>query len=60
MLELAKDAVAHGWPDQASTLARFKTLIGRQFHKSFPRSGISQMLRGHGWSRATRPRPGVR
>ncbi|MEV6841729.1 winged helix-turn-helix domain-containing protein [Streptomyces sp. NPDC051133] len=48
--ELAKGAVAHGWPDQTWTLARLKTLIGRRFHKSFTLSGISLMLRRHGWS----------
>lgn len=31
-------------------LARIKTLIGRRFHKSMTLSGISQMLRRHGWS----------
>ncbi|GLW54473.1 hypothetical protein Kpho01_24840 [Kitasatospora phosalacinea] len=49
-VELAKGAVAHGWPDQTWTLARIKTLIGRRFHKSLSLSGISQMLRRHGWS----------
>nr|WP_138899877.1 winged helix-turn-helix domain-containing protein [Streptomyces albidochromogenes] len=48
--ELAKGPVAHGWPDQRWTLARIKTLIGRRFHKSMTLSGISQMLRRHGWS----------
>ncbi|MFE4537828.1 winged helix-turn-helix domain-containing protein [Streptomyces scopuliridis] len=50
MEELAKGPVAHGWPDQRWTLARIKTLIGRRFHKSMTLSGISQMLRRHGWS----------
>ncbi|KOG59238.1 transposase [Streptomyces antibioticus] len=49
-VELAKGGVAHGWPDQTWTLARIKTLIGRRFHKSFTLSGVSQMLRRHGWS----------
>jgi transposase len=49
-VELAKGAVAHGWPDQTWTLARIKTLIGRRFHKTLSLSGISQMLRRHGWS----------
>lgn len=48
--ELDKGPVAHGWPDQTWTLSRIKTLIGRRFHKSFTLSGISQMLRRHGWS----------
>ncbi|MEV8388827.1 MULTISPECIES: winged helix-turn-helix domain-containing protein [unclassified Streptomyces] len=48
--ELAKGPVAHGWPDQRWTLARIKTLIGRRFHTSMTLSGISQMLRRHGWS----------
>jgi transposase len=48
--ELDKGPVAHGWPDQTWTLLRIKTLIGRRFHKSFTLSGISQMLRRHGWS----------
>lgn len=48
--ELAKGPVVHGWPDQTWTLARIKTLIGRRFHKSFSLSGVSQMLRRHGWS----------
>lgn len=48
--ELAKGPVAHGWPDQRWTLARIRTLIGRRFHKSMTLSGISQMLRRHGWS----------
>ncbi|MFZ4301777.1 IS630 family transposase [Streptomyces cinereoruber] len=48
--ELVKGPVAHGWPDQRWTLARIKTLIGRRFHKSMTLSGISQMLRRHGWS----------
>ncbi|WSZ45605.1 winged helix-turn-helix domain-containing protein (plasmid) [Streptomyces sp. NBC_00868] len=47
--ELAKGPVAHGWPDQRWTLARIKSLIGRRFHKSMTLSGISQMLRRHGW-----------
>lgn len=49
-VELAKGPVAHGWPDQRWTLARIKTLIGRRFHKTMTRSGISQMLRRNGWS----------
>ncbi|MGY4967413.1 winged helix-turn-helix domain-containing protein, partial [Streptomyces sp. 900105245] len=48
--ELAKGPLAHGWLDQRWTLARIKTLIGRRFHKSMALSGISQMLRRHGWS----------
>ncbi|MFE6554980.1 winged helix-turn-helix domain-containing protein [Streptomyces sp. NPDC057746] len=48
--ELTKGPVAYGWPDQTWTLARIKTLIGRRFHKSFTLSGVSQMLRRHGWS----------
>jgi transposase len=48
--ELDKGPVAHGWPDQTWTLSRIKTLIGRRFHKSLTLSGISQMLRRHGWS----------
>ncbi|MFE7330775.1 transposase [Streptomyces sp. NPDC057565] len=48
--ELAKGPVAHGWPDQRWTLARIKTLVGRRFHKRMTLSGISQMLRRHGWS----------
>jgi transposase len=32
-VELAKGAVAHGWPDQTWTLARVKKVIGRRFHK---------------------------
>jgi transposase len=48
--ELGKGPVAHGWPDQTWTLARIKTLIGRRFHKTMTLSGISQMLRRHGWS----------
>ncbi|MFF4951416.1 winged helix-turn-helix domain-containing protein [Streptomyces chattanoogensis] len=45
-----KGPVAHGRPDQRWTPARIKTLIGRRFHKSMTLSGISQMLRRHGWS----------
>ncbi|MFG2416925.1 helix-turn-helix domain-containing protein [Streptomyces goshikiensis] len=52
---MAKGPVAHGWPDQRWTLARIKTLIGRRFHKSMTISGISQMLRSHGWSHPFRP-----
>jgi len=48
--ELDEGPVTHGWPDQTWTLSRIKTLIGRRFHKSFTLSGISQMLRRHGWS----------
>ncbi|MFJ5613566.1 transposase [Streptomyces sp. NPDC093221] len=48
--ELAKGVVTHGWPDQTWTLARIKTLIGRCFNKTLSLSGISQMLRRHGWS----------
>lgn len=48
--ELAKGPVAHGWPDQRWTLARIKTLMGRRFHMAMTLSGISQMLRRHGWS----------
>ncbi|QFZ72921.1 transposase [Streptomyces fagopyri] len=48
--ELVKGPVAHGWPDQRWTLDRIKTLIGRRFHKSMTLSGVSQMLRRHGWS----------
>ncbi|MBP2056101.1 hypothetical protein J2Z21_009118 [Streptomyces griseochromogenes] len=49
-VELAKGAVAHSRPDRTWPLARIKTLIGRRFHKSFTLSGISQILRRHGWS----------
>ncbi|MFI0961229.1 transposase [Streptomyces sp. NPDC021080] len=48
--ELAKGPVAHGWPDQAWTLARIETLIGRRFHKSMTLSAIAQMLHRHGFS----------
>lgn len=48
--ELTKGPVAHGWPDHRWTPARIKTLIGRRFHKSMTLSGISPMLRRHGWS----------
>ncbi len=48
--ELAKGPIAHGWPDQRWMLARIKTPLGRRFHKSMAPSGISQMLRRHGWS----------
>ncbi|ANW21368.1 winged helix-turn-helix domain-containing protein [Streptomyces clavuligerus] len=48
--ELARGPAAHGWPDQTWTLARIRTLIGRRFHKTMTLSGISQMLRRHGWS----------
>ncbi|WP_420707004.1 helix-turn-helix domain-containing protein [Streptomyces sp. NRRL F-2664] len=48
--ELAKGPVADGWPDQQWTLAGIKTLIGRRFHKSMTLSGISHVLRRHGWS----------
>jgi hypothetical protein len=32
--ELAEGPVAHGWEDQAWTLARITTQIGRRFHRS--------------------------
>nr|WP_181785165.1 winged helix-turn-helix domain-containing protein [Streptomyces phytophilus] len=48
--ELAKGAVAHGWPDQIWTLSRIKTLIGRRFHKSYTVQGVAALLRRHGWS----------
>ncbi len=48
--ELAKGPVAHDWPVQTWTLARFKTLIGRRFHKSMTLSAIAQMLPRHGFS----------
>src|SRR5690242_6861440 len=48
--ELVKGPVAHGWPDQAWTLARIKTLIGRRFHKSMTLSAIARMLHRHGFS----------
>ncbi len=48
--ELAKGPVAHGWPDQTWTLQRIRTLIGRRFHKSVTLSGVSRMLRRHGWT----------
>ncbi|MFE6892025.1 winged helix-turn-helix domain-containing protein [Streptomyces sp. NPDC057694] len=48
--ELDKGPVAHGFSDQTWTLARIKTLIGRRFHRTMTLSGISQMLRRHGWS----------
>ncbi len=48
--ELAKGAVAHGWPDQTWTLSRIKTLIGRRFHKSYTVQGVAVLLKRHGWS----------
>jgi transposase len=48
--ELAKGAVAHGWPDQTWTLSRIKTLIGRRFHKSYTVQGVAALLKRHGWS----------
>ncbi|MEO3764604.1 winged helix-turn-helix domain-containing protein [Streptomyces sp. B8F3] len=48
--ELAKGAVAHGWPDQTWTLSRIKTLIGRRFHKSYTVQVVAALLKGHGWS----------
>ncbi|MET7622370.1 winged helix-turn-helix domain-containing protein [Streptomyces sp. NPDC005408] len=48
--ELAKDPVAHGWPDQTWTLSRIKTLIGRRFHKSYTVQGVAALLKRHGWS----------
>jgi len=58
-VELAKGAVAHGWPDQTWTLARIKTLIGRRLHKPLSLSGISQILRRHGWSHQVPARQAV-
>ncbi|KOV22188.1 transposase [Streptomyces sp. XY152] len=46
--EPAKGPVAHGRPDQAWTLARIKTLIGRRFHRTLTLSAIARMLRRHG------------
>lgn len=48
--ELAKGAVAHGWPDQTWKLSRIKTLIGRRFHKGYTIQGVAALLRRHGWS----------
>lgn len=48
--ELFKGPVAHGWPDQAWTLARIKTLIRRRFHKSYTVQGVAALLRRHGWT----------
>ena len=48
--ELAKGAVAHGWPDQTWTLSRIKTVIGRRFHKSYTVQGVAPLLKRHGWS----------
>jgi len=48
--ELAKGAVAHGWPDQTWTLSRIKTVIGRRFHKSYTVQGVAALLKRHGWS----------
>lgn len=55
--ELDKGPLAHGWPNQTWTLARIKTLIGRRFHRTMTLSGISQMLRRHGWSHPVEPTP---
>ncbi|QIS17088.1 winged helix-turn-helix domain-containing protein [Nocardia terpenica] len=48
--ELARGALAHGWPDQTWTLARIKTVIGRRFHLSYTVQGVSLLLHRHGWS----------
>ncbi|MEV5433983.1 winged helix-turn-helix domain-containing protein [Streptomyces sp. NPDC052701] len=48
--ELLKGPVAHGWPEQAWTLSRIKTLIGRRFHKSYTVQGVAALLKRHGWS----------
>ncbi|MFD8396370.1 winged helix-turn-helix domain-containing protein [Streptomyces sp. NPDC059680] len=48
--ELAKDPVAHGWPDQRWTLARVKTVIGRRFHKRYTLQGVRKLLIRHGFS----------
>ncbi|MEU8952447.1 winged helix-turn-helix domain-containing protein [Streptomyces sp. NPDC048489] len=48
--ELAKGAVAHGWPDQAWTLSRVKTLFGRRFHKSYTVQGVASLFKRRGWS----------
>jgi transposase len=48
--ELLKGPVAHGWPDQACTLSRINTLIGRRFHKSYTVQGVAALLRRHGWT----------
>ncbi|WP_260470545.1 winged helix-turn-helix domain-containing protein [Streptomyces sp. RP5T] len=48
--DLLKGPVAHGWPDQTWTLSRFKTLIGRRFHKSYTVQGVAALLKRHGWS----------
>ncbi|WP_309051192.1 winged helix-turn-helix domain-containing protein [Streptomyces sp.] len=48
--ELRNGPVAHGWPDQAWTLSRIKTLIGRRFHKSYTVQGVAALLRRHGWT----------
>ncbi|GAA2610638.1 hypothetical protein GCM10010424_74020 [Streptomyces lienomycini] len=48
--ELAKGAVAHGWPEQTWALSRIKTLIGRRFRKSCPVRGVAALLKRHGWS----------
>lgn len=48
--ELAKGALAHGWPDQTWTLARIQTLIGRRFGTSLSPASTWQLLRRHGWS----------
>jgi transposase len=48
--ELDKAPAAHGWPDQAWTLARIKTQIGCRFHKSYTIQGVAALLKRHGWS----------
>ncbi|MET4659726.1 transposase [Streptomyces sp. PvP037] len=48
--ELAKEPMAHGWPDQTWTLSRIKTLIGRRFHKSYTVQGVAALPKRHGWS----------
>ncbi len=48
--ELGKCPLAHGWADQAWTLVRIKTLIGRRFHRSYTIQGVAALLKRHGWT----------
>lgn len=49
--ELAKGAMAHGWPDPHWTLERIRMLIRSRFGAEYSVQGVAGLLKRHGWSR---------
>ncbi|MFE7753341.1 transposase [Streptomyces sp. NPDC057428] len=46
--ELAKGAIACGWPDERWTLDRVRVVIGVRFNQAYTVQGVAKLLRRHG------------